>query len=98
MEKQKFDDEEQKSVKNSKAGKSQRNNSDELQHPYTLGYKNKYESLDIQYAQANAFKRLGNEKSDHFYMFLNFVILGLAVGAIGFGIKMFLFITSKYAW
>jgi hypothetical protein len=31
-------------------------------------------------------------------MFINYVILGLATGAIGFGVKMLYFITSKYGW
>lgn len=37
-------------------------------------------------ADANAFKVVGNEKSDHFWMFVNIVIAGLIVGAFGIGI------------
>jgi H+/Cl- antiporter ClcA len=35
---------------------------------------------------------------DHVYTFVNFIILGLLVGAFGFGIRMFEFITGKYGW
>lgn len=31
-------------------------------------------------------------------MFINYIILGLLVGAFGFGIRMFEFITGKYGW
>lgn len=96
MEKKDIEEVEKQSVKSSTWKGSFQNS--EIDHPYAVSGGNPHESLDFNECDANVFRKIPNEKMDHVYMFINFILLGLLVGAFGFGIRMFEFITGKYGW
>lgn len=96
MEKKDIEEEEKQSVKSSTRKGSGYN--EEVHHPYTVTGGNAHSSLDFNECDANVFRKVSNERMDHVFMFLNYILLGLLVGAFGFGIRMLEYVTGKYGW